>query len=39
MQRELDYLNRKVDKRLMSQTGTRWKAIHKAMRNNPKPGR
>ena len=33
MQRELDYLERKTDKRLMSETRARWKAIHKAMRN------
>jgi ribosome biogenesis GTPase len=39
MHRELDYLDRKADKRLMSETRARWKAIHKAMRNNPKPGR
>jgi len=38
MQRELDYLDRKADKRLMSETRARWKAIHKAMRNNPKRG-
>jgi ribosome biogenesis GTPase len=38
MQRELDYLDRKADKRLMSETRARWKAIHKAMRSNPKPG-
>ncbi len=38
MQRELDYLDRKADKRLMSEARARWKVIHKAMRNNPKPG-
>jgi len=38
MQRELDYLDRKADKRLMSETKARWKAIHKAMRNYSKPG-
>ena len=32
MQRELDYLDRKTDKRLMSETRARWKIIHKAMR-------
>jgi len=36
MQRELDYLERKTDKRLMSETRARWKVIHKAMRNHPK---
>jgi ribosome biogenesis GTPase len=36
MQRELDYLDRKADKRLMSETRARWKVIHKAMRNPPK---
>lgn len=36
MQRELDYLDRKTDKRLMSETRARWKVIHKAMRKNPK---
>jgi ribosome biogenesis GTPase / thiamine phosphate phosphatase len=36
MQRELDYLERKTDKRLMSENNARWKAIHKAMRRNPK---
>ena len=35
MQRELDYLERKADKRLMSETRARWKAIHKAMRKRP----
>jgi ribosome biogenesis GTPase len=39
MQRELDYLDRKTDKRLMSETRTRWKAVHKAMRDHPKAGR
>ena len=38
MQRELDYLERKTDKRLMSETRARWKAIHKAMRNCGKEG-
>ena len=33
MQRELDYLDRKADKRRMSETKARWKKIHKAMRN------
>ena len=36
MQKELDYLDRKADKRLMSETKARWKVIHKAMRKNPK---
>lgn len=36
LRRELDYLDRKADKRLMSETRARWKAIHKAMRKNPK---
>lgn len=36
MQRELDYLDRKADKRLMSETKARWKVIHKAMRKNEK---
>ena len=36
MQRELDYLERKTDKGLMSENKARWKAIHKAMRRNPK---
>jgi len=36
MQRELDYLDRKADKRLMTETRARWKVIHKAMRRNPK---
>ena len=36
MQRELDFLDRKADKRLMSETRARWKVIHKAMRKNPK---
>jgi ribosome biogenesis GTPase len=36
MQRELDYLERKTDKRLMSENRARWKVIHKAMRSNPK---
>jgi hypothetical protein len=38
MRRELDYLGRKADKRLMSETKARWKAIHKAMRRNARPG-
>ncbi len=38
MQRELDYLDRKTDKRLMSETRARWKIIHKAMRNKTKEG-
>jgi ribosome biogenesis GTPase / thiamine phosphate phosphatase len=36
LQREIDQLNRKVDKRLMSETNARSKVIHKAMRRNPK---
>ena len=36
MQRELDYLERKSDQRLMSETRARWKVIHKAMRNHEK---
>jgi ribosome biogenesis GTPase len=36
MQRELDYLDRKADKRLMSETKARWKVMHKAMRNSSK---
>jgi ribosome biogenesis GTPase / thiamine phosphate phosphatase len=36
LQRELDYLDRKVDKRLMSENKARWKVIHKAMRHHPK---
>jgi ribosome biogenesis GTPase len=36
MGRELEYLERKTDKRLMSETRARWKAIHKAMRNDPR---
>ena len=38
MQRELDYLERKSDPRLMSETRARWKAIHKAMRHTSKRG-
>jgi ribosome biogenesis GTPase len=38
MQRELDYLERKTDRRLMSETRARWKAIHKAMRKSGKEG-
>ncbi len=38
MQRELDYLDRKTDKRLMSETRARWKIIHKAMRKKTKDG-
>jgi ribosome biogenesis GTPase len=38
MKRELEYLERKTDKRLMSETKARWKVIHKAMRHNPKHG-
>ena len=38
LQRELDYLERKTDKRLMSETNARWKVIHKAMRKNLKQG-
>lgn len=36
LQRELDYLDRKLDKRLMSENKARWKVIHKAMRHHPK---
>jgi ribosome biogenesis GTPase len=36
LQRELSYLDRKLDKRLMSETRVRWKIIHKAMRHHPK---
>jgi ribosome biogenesis GTPase len=36
LQRELDYLERKADKRLMSESRARWKIIHKSMRNHPK---
>ena len=36
MHRELDYLDRKAHKRLMSETRARWKVMHKAMRKNPK---
>jgi len=36
LQRELDYLDRKADKRLMSESRARWKVIHKAMRHHPK---
>ena len=39
MLRELDYLERKTDKQLMSETRARWKVIHKAMRRNPKQDR
>ncbi|WP_109486505.1 ribosome small subunit-dependent GTPase A [Occallatibacter savannae] len=39
LQRELDYLDRKLDKRLMSETKARWKVIHKAMRHHPKTQR
>ena len=38
MQRELDYLDRKIDKRAMSETRARWKIIHKAMRKKAKDG-
>jgi ribosome biogenesis GTPase len=38
MQRELDYLDRKTDKRLMSETRARWKITHKAMRKKTKEG-
>lgn len=38
MQRELDYLDRKADKRAMSEMRARWKVIHKAMREGPKRG-
>jgi len=36
LQRELNYLDRKLDKRRMSETKARWKIIHKAMRHHPK---
>ena len=36
LQRELNYLDRKLDKRLMSENKARWKIIHKAMRHHPK---
>ena len=36
LQRELDYLDRKADKRLMSESKARWKVIHKAIRKHPK---
>jgi ribosome biogenesis GTPase / thiamine phosphate phosphatase len=36
LQRELHYLDRKLDKRLMSENKARWKIIHKAMRHHPK---
>lgn len=36
IQGELAYLDRKLNKRLMSETRARWKAIHKAMRKNHK---
>lgn len=36
MQGELNHLDRKADKRLMSETKARWKVIHKAMRKDPK---
>jgi ribosome biogenesis GTPase / thiamine phosphate phosphatase len=36
LQGELDHLDRKADKRLMSETKARWKVIHKAMRKDPK---
>jgi ribosome biogenesis GTPase len=32
LRRELDYLERKADKRLMSESKARWKVIHKAVR-------
>lgn len=38
MQKELDYLERKTDKRLESENKARWKVIHKAMRNHTKSG-
>jgi len=38
LRRELDYLERKADKRLMSETRDRWKAIHKAMRKSGTEG-
>jgi len=36
LQRELDYLDRKADKRLMSESRARRKTIHKSMRHHPK---
>lgn len=36
LQGELDYLDRKANKRLMSENKARWKIIHKAMRKDPK---
>lgn len=36
LQRELEYLDRKADKRLMSESRARWKAIHKSLRHHPK---
>lgn len=36
LQRELEYLDRKADKRLMSESRARWKTIHKTMRHHPK---
>ena len=36
LQRELDYLDRKADKRLMSESKARWKIIHKAIRKGVK---
>lgn len=38
LQRELDYLERKADKRLMSNSKARWKIIHKAMRKSGQEG-
>jgi ribosome biogenesis GTPase len=38
LRRELDYLERKADKRLMSESKARWKIIHKAMRKSGQEG-
>jgi ribosome biogenesis GTPase len=39
MKREVQFLDRKVDKQLMSETRARWKVIHKSMRNFDKGSR
>jgi ribosome biogenesis GTPase len=39
MKREVQFLDRKADKQLMSETRARWKVIHKAMRNFDKGSR
>jgi ribosome biogenesis GTPase / thiamine phosphate phosphatase len=36
MRRELEFMERKTDPHLERQTRAKWKAIHKAMRRNPK---